>query len=116
VKIQGIEGMSSDQLRFELQRGGKIVCYTYCVSIVVMTFRRSSDAYFIPAGESAVSRGLPWTLLTLALGWWGIPWGPIFSVQSLIVNFKGGKDITKEITAAMTRVVPPPLAVAQAAK
>jgi hypothetical protein len=117
MKIQGIDGMSSDQLRFELQRSAKIVCYHYCVSIVVMTFRRSSDAYFIPAGENAVSRGLPWTLLTLALGWWGIPWGPIFSVQSLIVNFKGGKDITEEITAAMTRPVPPPpLAAAQAAK
>lgn len=115
MKIQGIEGMSSDQLRFELQRGAKIVCYHYCVSIVVMTFRRSSGAYFIPAGESAVSKGLPWTLLTLVLGWWGIPWGPIFSVQSLIVNFTGGKDLTKEISAAMTRSVPP-LAMAQSAK
>jgi hypothetical protein len=115
MKIQGIEGMSSDQLRFELQRGAKIVCYHYCVSIVVMTFRRSSGAYYIPAGESAVSKGLPWTLLTLALGWWGIPWGPIFSVQSLIVNFKGGKDLTKDILAAMTRTVPP-LAMAQSAK
>ncbi len=116
MKIQGIEGMSSDQLRFELQRGGKIVCYQYCVSILVITFRRSSDAYYIRAGESAISKGLPWTLLTLAAGWWGIPWGPIFSIQSLITNFKGGKDITKEISAAMTPAVSRPLAVAQTAK
>ena len=115
MKIQGIEGMSSDQLRFELQRGAKIVCYHYCISIVFMTFRRSSDAYYIPAGESAVSKGLPWTLLTLVCGWWGIPWGPIFTVQSLTVNFKGGKDITKDIIAAMTRTAPP-LRAAQAAK
>jgi hypothetical protein len=115
MKIQGIEAMSSDQLRFELQRGAKIVCYHYCVSILVMTFRRSSDAYYIPAGESAVSKGLPWTLLTLIMGWWGIPWGPIFTVQSLIVNCKGGKDLTKDFTAAMTQAVPP-LAVAKTAK
>jgi hypothetical protein len=38
--------------------GARIVCYHYCVSIVVMTFRRSSDAYYIPAGESAVSGSL----------------------------------------------------------
>jgi hypothetical protein len=81
-----------------------------------MSFRRSSDAYYIRAGESAVSKGLPWTLLTLAAGWWGIPWGPIFSIQSLVTNFKGGKDITKEISVAMTPVVPRPLAVAQPAK
>jgi hypothetical protein len=72
----------------------------------VITLRRSSDAYYIPAGESAVSKGLPWTLLTLVMGWWGIPWGPIFTVQSLIVNFKGGKDLTANFSAAMTRTVP----------
>ena len=51
MKIHGIEGMSSDQLRFELQRGARIVCYHYCVSILVIPFRRSSGAYFIPAGR-----------------------------------------------------------------
>jgi hypothetical protein len=106
MKINGIESMSSDQLRFELQRGARIVCYNYCVSLLVITFRRSSDAYFIPAGENAVAKGLPWSLLTLVMGWWGIPWGPIFSVQSLVVNFKGGKDLTASFSAAMTRPVP----------
>ncbi|HSY92081.1 MAG TPA: hypothetical protein VK812_11960 [Candidatus Binatus sp.] len=108
MKVQGIENMSSDQLQFELQRGAKIVCYNYCVSIVVMTFRRVSDAYYIPAGESAVSKGLPWTALTLLLGWWGIPWGPIFTVQSLVVNFKGGKDLTPHFAAAVTSAPPRP--------
>jgi hypothetical protein len=41
-------------------------------------------------------------------GWWGIPWGPIFSIQSLITNFKGGKDLTAEIGAAMNRTSPAP--------
>jgi hypothetical protein len=104
VKIQGIEGMAVDQVRFELQRGGKFVLYYYCVSVVLMTFRRSSRVYFIPAGESTVGKGLPWTLLTLLLGWWGIPWGPIYSVQSLVVNFKGGKDVTAEVVAKLQPV------------
>lgn len=103
MKIQGIEGMSPDQLQFEIQRGAKLVCYHYCVSVVVITFRRASAVYFIPAGENALSKGLPWTLLTLAMGWRGIPWGPIFSIQSLIVNFKGGKDLTAEISASLAR-------------
>jgi len=113
MKIQGIGNMSSDQLRFEIQRGAKIVCYNYCVSILVMTFRRSSDAYYIPAGESAVAKGVPWTLLTLVAGWWGIPWGPIFTVQSLDVNFKGGKDITAAVSGAMNRTIPSPAVAAK---
>jgi hypothetical protein len=102
MKIRGIEGMSTDQLRFEIQRGAKLVFYQYCISIVVMTFRRSSDIYFIPAGESSVSKGLQWTLLSLVAGWWGIPWGPIFTIQSLATNLKGGKDVTAEISARLT--------------
>jgi len=101
VKIQGIEGMSVDQVRFEVQRGAKFVFFQYCVSIVVLTFRRTSPIYFIPAGQSALSKGLPWTFLTLIMGWWGIPWGPIFSIQSLVTNFQGGKDVTAEIAAKL---------------
>jgi len=106
MAIQGIGNMSPDQLQFEIQRGAKLVRYQYCISLLLITFRRSSDVYYIPAGESAVRKGLPWTLLTLVAGWWGIPWGPIFSVQSLITNFRGGKDITTDLSAAMNRPAP----------
>jgi len=108
MAIQGIGNMTPDQLRFELQRGAKLVRYQYCVSLLVITFKRSSEVYYIPAGESAVAKGLPWTLLTAVAGWWGIPWGPIFTVQSLVTNFKGGKDLTADISAAMIRAAPAP--------
>jgi hypothetical protein len=114
MKILGIEGMSTDQLRFELQRGARLVCYQYCISVVVMTFRRSSNIYFIPAGESSVSKGMPWTLLSLVAGWWGIPWGPIFTVQALITNFKGGKDITADFSAHLSRPTAAPMVSAKA--
>jgi hypothetical protein len=97
MKIVGAEGMSTDQLRFEIQRGAKLVVYQYAISILIMSFRRASNTRYISAGQSAVSKGLPWTGLTLIAGWWGIPWGPIFSIQALITNFKGGKDVTAEI-------------------
>jgi hypothetical protein len=29
--------------------------------------------------------------------WWGIPFGPIFSIASFYRNFTGGKDITNEV-------------------
>jgi hypothetical protein len=116
MKIQGIEGMSTDQLRFELQRGAKLVHYQYCVSVVIMTFRRSSDIYFVPAGESSVSKGVPWILLSLVAGWWGIPWGPIFTIQSLVTNFKGGKDVTAEISARLNPAPAPAPTLAVPAK
>jgi hypothetical protein len=100
MKIHGIERMSTDQVNFELQRGGRFVVFQYTVSVLILTFRRPSGVYFIRAGESTVSKSVGFTLLTLVAGWWGIPWGPIYSVQSLITNFRGGKDVTKQIAAA----------------
>jgi hypothetical protein len=101
MKIHGIEGMSTAELNEELQRGGKFVLYQYCISILVLTFRRGTDVYFIKGDENAVSKGMGWTALTFFLGWWGIPWGPIYTIGSLITNFGGGKDVTAEILAAV---------------
>ena len=101
-KIIGIDRMDPAELNFELQRGGKFVIYYYCISVIIMTFRRGSDIHFIKAGESSISKGLPWTVLTLLLGWWGIPWGPIWTIQSLVINFRGGKDVTASIVNALS--------------
>ena len=109
MKIVGAENMSQDQLRFEIQRGAKLVCYQYAVSILVVSFRRASNVYFIPAGESAIANGLPWTGLSLLAGWWGIPWGPIWTIQALVTNFRGGKDVTAEIAG---RLHPSPMSAA----
>jgi hypothetical protein len=50
---------------------------------------------------------MPLTLLTILLGWWGIPWGPVYSIQSLVVNLKGGKDVTTEVLARARQQVSP---------
>ncbi len=97
MEIKNIEGLTTDQINRELESGGKFVIYQYTISIIVMTFRRSSDVYFIRTGESAVIKGLGFTLLSLILGWWGIPWGPIYTIGSVFSNLSGGKDVTSEI-------------------
>jgi hypothetical protein len=105
TKVVGLEDIkSSGELQQELQQGGKFVMYQYCISILILTFKRSSRIYFIRHEENAVVKGLPFTLLTLLLGWWGIPWGPIYTIQSVWVNFQGGKDVTKEVLASMMSV------------
>lgn len=97
VKIRGIEGMRPGEVDFEIQRGARFVFFQYCISIVVLTFRRASDIYFLRQGESAVTKGLPFTLLSLVAGWWGIPWGPIYTIQSVYNNSRGGKDVTESV-------------------
>jgi len=101
LKIRGIEGMKAGEVDFEIGRGARFVFFQYCISVVVLTFRRPSDIYFLRQGESAVTRGLPFTLLSLMAGWWGIPWGPIYTIQSVYNNSRGGKDVTESVLTSL---------------
>jgi len=101
MAVKGIEGMSNEQLDLELNKGGKFVIFQYTISILVMTFRRGSDIHFIRYGESAFVKSLPYNLLTFFFGWWGIPWGPIYSIGSFVTNLGGGKDVTNEVIASV---------------
>jgi hypothetical protein len=101
TKIRGIEGMKNGELDFEIQRGAKFVIFQYCVSVVILTFRRPSHIYFIWQDENALVKGLPFTLLSLVAGWWGIPWGPIYTVQSIYNNSRGGKDVTQAVVSSV---------------
>jgi hypothetical protein len=97
MKIIGLEGLDGHQLSIELQKGAKFVMFKYCISIIVLTFQRPSNIYFIRSGESAVGKGIGFSLISLVLGWWGIPWGPIYTIGSLYTNFTGGKDVTQAV-------------------
>lgn len=111
AKIVGLEDIKSGgHLQQEIQQGGKFVVYQYCISLLVITFKRSSNIYFISHDGSAMVKGLPFTLLSLVLGWWGIPWGPIYTIQSVWVNFQGGKNVTNEVLASMTSISQKPVA------
>jgi len=102
AKIVGLEDIKSGgQLQQEIQQGGKFIIYQFCISLLIITFKRSSSIYYISHEQNAVVKGLPFTLLSLVLGWWGIPWGPIYTIQSVWVNFQGGRDVTKEVVASM---------------
>lgn len=102
-KIVGTDGMTATEINMELQKGGKFVIYQYCVSVLILTFKRSSDIYFIRADENAVSKSLVFTLLSLVAGWWGIPWGPIWTITTVVTNLRGGKDVTAQVVASLNQ-------------
>ncbi|MEK6221702.1 MAG: hypothetical protein N2D54_05595 [Chloroflexota bacterium] len=63
--------------------------------------------HYIRPDDNAALQGLKYTFLTLVLGWWGIPWGPIYRVQAIINNFQGGKDVTTEMMSAFVSTALP---------
>jgi hypothetical protein len=101
MKVVGTEGMGPQLVESEVARGGRFVVYQYNFSVVLLSFRRSSDIYFVRAGENAVAKGLRFTLISLFFGWWGIPWGLIWTPMALLNNLRGGSDVTDEVMKAL---------------
>ena len=106
MRIIGIDNMSPEQLKGEVAAGGRFVIYQYCISVVVVSFKRGSDVYFIRAEDNAVTKGLLFTLCSLVLGWWGIPWGPIWTIATVVTNLRGGRNVTAEVLRSLATPVP----------
>lgn len=101
MEIKGIENMTYGELYDDIDKGGKFVIFTYAISIVVMTFKRPSETiYYVKSNESAISYGWPYLLITILLGWWGIPFGPIYSIGSIVTSFKGD-NVTNDVLKAL---------------
>lgn len=67
---------------YEITPKTELVSYTYVISIVVMSFRRSTRYYFKEAEKGkAITAKILCILCNLICGWWGIPWGPIWVIK-----------------------------------
>ncbi|MEA5565535.1 hypothetical protein [Anabaena sp. UHCC 0399] len=100
-KIIGLDDMTVEELNQELANGAKFVVFLYCFSIVILTFKRSPEIYFIKSGENTLKKSIKFTLISLFLGWWGLPWGIIYTIQCVFTNLSGGRDVTQQIMAAL---------------
>jgi len=101
MRIKNINGLSAEDLQDAVKEGGKFVYYQFTVSLIIVTFKRTSDVYLVRNSENAAKKGLPFTLLSLVFGWWGIPFGPLYSLESIRNNMKGGKEVTDEVMATV---------------
>jgi hypothetical protein len=105
MKIKNIDGISADELQREVSNGGKFIFFAYTISVIFLTFKRTSGVYLIRSGENVLLKGSRFTLATLFFGWWGVPWGPKHSIESIRTNLQGGKDVTEEVMAVVAGYV-----------
>jgi len=96
-----IKDLTSFELLKEIENGAKVVQFHYCISVLLITFTFHSKSFLIQPGEDTKDKSIKYTLLTLLLGWWGFPLGPIFTIKALLTNFKGGNDLTPGIQTTL---------------
>ena len=90
--------VSDDQSAEPFGRG-RWVIYEYCISLIAVTLRRPTRPIYLKPGQWAWVRGLPYVGVSLLLGWWGLPWGVIYTPLTIFTNLTGGCDITAQMRA-----------------
>lgn len=66
--------------------------FTSVVSVLILSLKVPSR--WVIAGESK-SAWVQWlnSLTSLIFGWWGIPWGPIWTLRAIFNNTRGGERL-----------------------
>lgn len=78
--------------------GTRFVTIPYVFSIVIMTFQRNiGDVHEVRTGEWPIGKVLKATVITYLFGWWGFPFGIIFSLWAAFYLFRGGYDVTQKV-------------------
>ena len=103
MKIKGIDSMTLYEVQEEVANGGKFVVYSFCISFIVMSFKKTSAVYFVRGNENAFARGLPFMAISFLFGWWGLPWGIFYTIGCLFSCINGGKDVTDEVMQYLQR-------------
>ncbi|MCS6866648.1 MAG: hypothetical protein RMJ56_05445 [Gemmataceae bacterium] len=79
--------------------GGRYVRFEVCWSLLVLTIRGQTRVYRTESWRQRLLTGSGFSLMSLLLGPWGIPWGLIGTVWAIWVNLTGGIDCTAEVLA-----------------
>lgn len=76
--------------------------FLYTISLVFMTRRHSVGGVYCKSCR--MKAGVKYTLISAVMGWWGFPWGPIYTLQSIGVNVFGGEQ-DRELNANLLLAV-----------
>lgn len=66
----------------------RLTLMQYVISVVIMTFKRGAAGIWCSRCRASEAR--KWSSLSLLLGWWGFPWGIIYTLEAIYANIFGG--------------------------
>ncbi|MCI0703599.1 MAG: hypothetical protein L0241_21165 [Planctomycetia bacterium] len=97
IPIRGSRPLFAEEVRTRLDAGARCVRFEFCISLLVITFRRQSPVYLTNSWQERYLRGLGYSLLALLLGPWGVPWGVLWTLWAIWVNTTGGADCSDAV-------------------
>lgn len=103
VAIPGIQGLSAADLQREINLGGRFVAYHQVSSVIYVSWREEVSLCFLKKGQPHPANRLGAILHSFFFGWWGFPWGPLWTITAILANLMGGEDVTDRTVADLNR-------------
>jgi hypothetical protein len=104
IKVRRAGGLTIAALRAAVNGGARFVVFPYCESWLIVSFKRASAPTLVKPGEAAWRVGGVQILHSVLFGWWGFPWGPIWTVMTIAQTVRGGVDVTDAVMANLEAV------------
>ena len=98
-KLKNGESIEYRGVNLSLQ--SEVTQFYACISLIILTTKIPSRFFFRGSHKTGLI-GTIYSLVTLILGWWGFPFGPIYTVQALYANVRGGDK--KPISQLLTEI------------
>jgi len=95
------EDLSDQEIAARIACGYRLVFFEYCFSFVLDTARRRSPIFLLATTDHGWKKRMRYSLISFFAGWWGVPWGLIYTPIVIVSNLVGGCDVTSQFKAAL---------------
>jgi hypothetical protein len=97
IKLEIPNDITFDQIMACRETGGKFIVYEYLFPRPIFPpIKRISRIYYLKPGEKLNKYAFKYNLITLTIGWWGLPFGPAYTFSTIRHN-KLGTDFTEDV-------------------
>lgn len=101
-KLKLPEPLTIEALKGKIDNGYRFKVFQYCFSPIFATYYPFSPAFLMKEKKAARPQIRKYNLLSAIFGWWGVPYGPLYTIRSMKLNLKGGLDVTDDIMKNLT--------------
>ena len=84
-----IKERSADYKGMTIDSQTEFTQFDMAISLVVFSVKAPSRCYIV-GREPTLYPALGYSAASLVFGWWGIPWGPFFTLTAVASNLRGG--------------------------
>ncbi|MBR8536870.1 hypothetical protein KDU71_14945 [Carboxylicivirga sediminis] len=101
-KLKLPQPLTIEELKYKVENGYRFKAFQYCFSPIFATYYPFSPAFLLKDGETGKPQIRKYNMISAIFGWWGVPYGPLYTIRSMRFNLKGGLDVTDDILKNIT--------------